>query len=105
MSPKKTILRELDLHHRRQGADQYISPGALAGFDRNDPRHRAALNQLLHQRLIRGTTGPDGAMVIALSPQRLGDVRRMVRPWQLRPAVWAAALGTVGVAATLIALL
>lgn len=104
MSRRKKILRELERFHRERGEDAYTSPQALAGFDRSDPKDTAALNALLQARVIRGTTGDDGSMAIAVARGRLGEVRRQLRPWYGRPVVWASAAGAVMLVALFVAL-
>lgn len=104
MSRRRKILRALERFHREQGDDAYTSPQALAGFDRSDPRDTAALNGLLQDRLIRGTTGADGTMAIAVARGRLAEVRRQIRPWYGRPLVWASAAGALVVVALVVAL-
>jgi hypothetical protein len=42
----------------------------------------------LRERLIEGRSDGDGRMSIALNAERLGDVRRVLRPAWARPIFW-----------------
>ncbi len=103
MSPRKTILRELDRLRQERGSDEYAEPRSLSGFDANDGRFTTAINELLQDRLINGVKGPSGGMAVALNESRLADVRRELRPWYASPAVWTTV--TVAVALGAFALL
>jgi hypothetical protein len=85
MSPKKQILRELTTRPS-------LRPSDLPGYAGSAERYQAAVNELLRDRLIEGRSDGDGRMSIALNAQRLGDVRRVLRPAWARPAFWLAAL-------------
>jgi hypothetical protein len=84
MSPKKHILRELTEH-------AHFRPSDLPGYAGAPERYQAAVNELLRARLIEGRPDADGRMTIALNPQRLTEVHRVLRPIWARPTVWLAA--------------
>jgi hypothetical protein len=87
MTPKKTILRELDRIHEID-PDQFTRPAAIEGFSDQASRYQAAVNDLLKERLIDGRKDEEGHMAIALNPHRIADVRRELRPILARPALW-----------------
>ena len=99
MSPRKTILRELDQRHFDSGNGRYARPSAMPGFSDQPSRFQEAVNGLLKERLIDGKKDREGRMAIALNPNRLAAVRRELRPWFARPAIWLGAIiagGLVG---------
>lgn len=96
MSPRKTILKKLDQIHQGEGAGRYTRPSTLPGYGDRVPKYQEAVNALLKDRLIDGKKDEEGHMAIALNPHRLTDVRRELRPWFLRPAMWIAVLATLG---------
>ena len=104
MSPRKTILRELDQLHSDKGNGRYARPSAIPGFGEQPSRYQEAVNGLLKERLIYGKKDEEGRMAIALNPHRLATVRRELRPWFARPMIWlvAIAVGVLVVAPFLI---
>ena len=101
MSPRKTILRELDQLHTDEGNSRYARPSSMPGFGRQPSKYREAVNGLLKERLIDGMKDEEGRMAIALNPHRLATVRRELRPWFARPMIW---LGAIAVGVLLAAL-
>ena len=97
MTPRKTILRELDRLHTTRGPDATTAVKALPGFDSENPKFTAAVNRLLQDRLVNGLKGEDGAMALSLNASRMREVKRELRPWYAHPGVWAL-LMTAGVA-------
>ncbi len=95
MSPRKTILRELDQLHPDMGNGRYARPSTMPGFGEQPSRYQEAVNGLLKERLIDGRKDEEGRMVIALNPSRLATVQRELRPWYARPTIWVGAI-TVG---------
>jgi hypothetical protein len=91
MSPKKHILRELHLVGEAGSACAYVRPSDIPGYAAAPDRYQAAVNELLKERLIEGRSDGDGRMSIALNAQRIGDVRKALRPAWARPSVWVAA--------------
>ncbi len=98
MTPRKTILRELNA----AGPDTFRRPNEIRGFEKQAPKYREAVNGLLRDQLIRGTKGPDGNLVIGLNAQRLEQVQREIRPWFRAPLTWVVMLGAVASAALLL---
>ena len=96
MSPRKTILRELEQLHSYEGQGRYVRPSAMPGFGDQPSRYQKAVNGLLNERLIDGKKDEEGRMEIALNPQRLATVRKELRPWFARPAIWLGALALGG---------
>ena len=96
MSPRKTILRELDQLHSGKGNVRFARPSAMPGFGEQPSRYQEAVNGLLKERLIDGKKDEEGRMVIALNPSRLATVQRELRPWFARPPIWLGAIA-VGV--------
>ena len=92
MSPRKTILRELDQLHSDQGNGRYARPSAIPGFGERPSKYQEAVNGLLKERLIDGRKDEEGRMVIALNPGRLATVQRELRPWFARPTIWLGAI-------------
>ncbi len=88
MSPRKTILRELDQLHSDEGTGRYAQPSSMPGFGEQPSKYQEAVNGLLNERLIDGKKGEDGRIAIALNPHRLATVRKELRPWFARPAIW-----------------
>ncbi len=102
MSPRKTILRELDQLHSKKGNGSYARPSAIPGFGEQPSKYQEAVNGLLSERLIDGKKDDEGRMAIALNPHRLATVRRELRPWFARPATW---LGAFAAGSLVVALL
>jgi hypothetical protein len=100
MSARKRILRELDRLYGGDGSGRYARPSAIAGFTAHEAKYRAAVNQLLQDRMIDGMRGPDGHIVIALNSHRLSDVRKELRPWWASPLFWTIGTLIVGLTAT-----
>lgn len=100
MSARRTILRELNARHEKDGGN-YTRPDTITGFTQNRERYQAAVNELLQERLINGTKDGEGRLAIALNTHRLADVRKELRPWYARPFAWmgAGAAATVVIAA------
>ena len=92
MSPRKTILRELDQLHSDQGSGRYARPSAIPGFGKQPSKYHRAVNGLLSERLIEGKKDEEGRMAIALNPHRLDMVRKELRPWFARPMIWLGAI-------------
>ena len=88
MSPRKTILRELDQLHSDEGSGHYARPSAMPGFGKQPSRYQEAVNGLLNERLIDGKKDEEGRMAIALNPHRLATVQKELRPWFARPTIW-----------------
>jgi len=88
VSPRKTILRELDQLHSDEGNGRYARPSSLPGFGTQPSRYQEAVNGLLSERLIDGKKDDEGHMAIALNPHRLDTVRKELRPWFARPVLW-----------------
>jgi hypothetical protein len=74
VSPRKTILRELNQLHSDEGNRRYARPSAIPGFGEQPSRFREAVNGLLNERLIDGMKDEEGRMAIALDPHRLDTV-------------------------------
>jgi hypothetical protein len=94
MSARRTILRELKVHHE-SGNGRYTRPGAITGFDQQPSRYQEAVNKLLQERLINGTKDDEGRLAIALNEHRMADVHKELKPWFMRPAVLMAAFAVV----------
>lgn len=90
MSARRMILREL--HQRHQDAGTYIRPATIRGFDRDPARYQSAVNGLLSERLINGAKDEEGRLAVQLNPERMGAVRRELRPWFVRHLAPLAAL-------------
>lgn len=90
MSARRTILREL--HRRHQNATTYTRPTTIPGFERNPARYRSAVNGLLSERLINGAKDEEGHLAVQLNPERMGAVRRELRPWVVRHLPYIAVL-------------
>ena len=88
MSPRKTILRELNQLHSDEENGRYARPSALPGFGEQPSRFQEAVNGLLNERLIEGKKDEEGRIAIALNPHRLATVRKELRPWFTRPTTW-----------------
>jgi hypothetical protein len=98
MSPKKHILRELELVGEPGSTYSYVRPADLPGYTTSPERYQAAVNELLRERLIEGRSDAEGRMSIALNAHRIADVRKALRPAWAKPAVWlAAAIIALGV--------
>lgn len=102
MSPRKSILRELDQAHRA-GKDA-TRPSSIQGFSENTSKYQSAVNELLKAQLINGQKDSEGHLAISLNPHRVGDVQKELRPMLARPGVWVGLmlLGAVGSFAFLI---
>jgi hypothetical protein len=102
MSPRKTILRELDRARREQPSSPALRPSTLPGYADRPDRFQSAVNELLQARLLEGRKDNEGRMTIALNEHRLADVKKELRPLWAHPAVWALlALAIVAVGARL----
>lgn len=88
MSARKTILRELDRARRAQPPSPFVRPSTLPGYAQRPDRYQSAVNALLRARLVEGITDAEGRMAIGLNEHRLPDVRRELRPFWARPALW-----------------
>ncbi len=86
MSPKKTILRTLSARYQSSGPGFLIRPATIPGFGEKPQKYQQAVNSLLQERLIEGTKDADGHMAIALNAQRMGDIRKELRPFWVHPA-------------------
>ena len=101
MSPRKTILRELDQLHSDETGGRYARPSTMPGFGEQPSKFQEAVNGLLKERLIEGKKDDEGRMAIALNPHRLATIRKELRPWFARPIIWlgvfalGAAIGAV----------
>jgi hypothetical protein len=91
MTPRKTILRQLS----EVPAGGFTRPSEISGFTSQPPGYRKALNGLLKDQLITGLQNEEGDLVVALSPNRLPQVHKELRPWFAAPAVWGGFLGGV----------
>ncbi len=91
MSPKKHILRELELVGDPGSTYSYVRPADIPGYQAAPDRYQAAVNDLLRERLIEGRADADGRMSIALNAHRIVDVRKVLRPVWARPSAWVAA--------------
>ncbi len=99
MSPRKTILKQLDRIHDGNGAGHYTRPSTLPGYGDKAAKYQQAVNGLLKDRLIDGKKDEEGRMAIAINPHRITDVRKELRPWFARPAMWFAVLAMAGLVA------
>ena len=86
MTPRKTILQELDRVHRDGGVA--TRPSAIQGFSGNASKYQAAVNDLLKAQLINGMKDGEGHLAISLNPHRAGEVKKELRPFLARPGVW-----------------
>lgn len=68
----------------------------MPGFGQQPSKYQEAVNGLLNERLIDGKKDDEGRMAIALNPHRIATVRKELRPWFARPAIWLVAF-TLGV--------
>jgi hypothetical protein len=100
MSPKKTILKTLSKEYQSSGPGTLTRPAAIPGFGEKPEKFQQAVNALLQERLIEGMKDPDGHMAIAINSQRMGDVKRELRPLWFRPA-FLALMGLLAVAASM----
>ncbi len=92
MSPKKTILKELARAHEQSAETTFTRPAAIAGFSREPGKYQKAVNELLQARLIEGRKDSEGHMTIAVNANRLGEVRKQLRPAWSHPALWSVVL-------------
>jgi hypothetical protein len=98
MSPRRTILRELD-RQRRAGAGEYKRPADIAGFGKEPAKYQAAINTLLQERLINGRKDEEGRLAIAINDDRLADVTKALRPPFARLVLLLAVLAVVAIGA------
>jgi len=99
MSPRKTILRELDQLPIDEGSVKYARPSAMPGFGKQPSKYHEAVNGLLKERLIDGKKDDEGHLAISLNSHRLAAVRKEIRPWFARPSVWLGAIAVGGLVA------
>lgn len=99
MSPRKTILKELDQLHDGEGVGRYTRPSTLPGYGAKAAKYQEAVNGLLKDRLIDGKKDEQGRMAIALNPHRITEVRKELRPWFARPVTWFVAVAAAGLVA------
>ena len=102
MSPKKTILRQLQRAHERLPAIPHVRPPTIPGWSEQPERYQQAVNELLQARLVEGRRDGEGHMTIALNEHRRGDVERLLRPLWARPAVWAVLVAVLALGAGLV---
>ena len=76
MSPRKTILRELDQLHDGEGDGRYTRPSTMPGYGGKAAKYQEAVNGLLKDRLIDGKKDEEGRMALALNPHRISEVRK-----------------------------
>jgi hypothetical protein len=98
MSPKKAILRTLSAEYQSSGPGVLTRPATIPGFGEKPEKYQQAVNALLQERLIEGRKDPEGRMAISLNAQRMGEVRKELRPFWFHPA-FVALLGLLAVAA------
>ncbi len=60
----------------------------MPGFGQKPSKYQEAVNGLLSERLIDGKKDDEGHMAIALNPHRIDTIRRELRPWFARRALW-----------------
>ena len=89
MSPRKTILRELNA----AGHGSFRRPSELSGFEKQPPKFREAVNGLLRDQLISGNQDADGNLVITLNERRMAEVEREIRPWFKSPMMVLVGVG------------
>jgi hypothetical protein len=99
MSPKKKILKTLAIAYEHTGPGTLMRPATIPGFGEKPEKYQQAVNHLLQERLIEGMKDPDGRMAITINEERMGEVKKNLRPLWLHPA-FMAALGLLLVAAT-----
>jgi hypothetical protein len=97
MSPRKRILRELS-RARGESGSAYTRPSTIPGFSRAPDRYQRAVNELLKDRLLEGRPDEEGRMAIAINEHKMDHVRRELRPFWARPALWAAVMVAVATA-------
>ena len=98
MSPKKTILRTLSAEYKNSGPGVLTRPATIPGFGEKPEKYQHAVNTLLQERLIEGMKDPEGRMAISLNVQRMGEVKKELRPFWFHPA-FVALMGLLAVAA------
>lgn len=103
MSPKKTILRELQGAYERRSDSPHVRPPAIPGYADRPERYQEAVNELLQARLVEGRKDADGHLTIALNEARRTEVERMLRPLWARPTIWAVFALLLAVGAGLVA--
>lgn len=89
MSPRKTILKELD------NAGTYARPSTIRGFNEAPEKYQKAVNALLQDRLLEGRKDDEGHMTIAINEHRRAEVRKELRPIWAHPAVLVAVLAII----------
>ncbi len=99
MSPKKTILKTLTVEYESSGPGVMIRPAAIPGFGENPEKYQKAVNDLLQERLIEGRKDEEGKMAISLNDHRKGEVKKILRPLWLHPAI-VVLIGLLAIAAT-----
>ena len=87
MSPKKTILRTLTDHSKKDGAGEFIRPATIPGFREAPEKYQKTINALLQERLIEGMRDQDGRLAISLNPHRSREIERELRPIWAHPFV------------------
>lgn len=98
MSPKKTILRTLSKEYDSSGPGAATRPATIPGFGEKPEKFQQAVNALLQARLIEGRKDTEGHMAISINAQRMGDVKKELRPLWFHPAILAL-MGLLAVAA------
>jgi len=99
MSPRKKILKTLATAYEHTGPGTLMRPATIPGFGEKPEKYQQAVNSLLQERLIEGMKDRDGRMAIAINEERMGDVKKTLRPFWSHP-VFMAAVGVLLVAAT-----
>ena len=94
MSPRKTILRQLNA----AAPGELVRPSDISGFAKQPPKYREAVNGLLRDQLVTGSKDDDGNLVIGINGQRRPEVLKELRPWFGARAVVGVALGVAAVA-------
>lgn len=89
MSPKKTILRALSERQTGEGSVNLVRPSTIPGFQRAPEKYHQTINALLKDRLIEGTKDGEGYLAISLNSHRAGEIRKILRPIWVHPAVLA----------------
>ena len=83
MSPRKTILKELD------SAGSHTRPSTIHSFATAPDKYQKAVNQLLQDRMLGRRDDDDGHMTMAINEHRRSDVRKELRPIWAHPGMWA----------------
>lgn len=87
MSPKKTILKALSNHQDGEGSATLVRPSTIPGFQQAPEKYHQTINTLLKDRLIEGIKDPEGHLAISLNTHRAGEVKKILRPIWVHPAV------------------